>query len=98
MLICAICGEPNSFLFAVEQHIAERLQSNLLVALTNQEGNIIVEGIFLARDLVNERAIVMTPKKLAGIAKEELEAVGVEVEVFGKKKFIIFGLVVSIDI
>ena len=42
MLICAICGEPNSFLFAVEQHIAERLQSNLLVALTNQEGNIIV--------------------------------------------------------
>lgn len=51
-----------------------------------KEANILVEGIFLARDLVNERAIVMTPKKLASVAKEQLEAVGVKVEIFGKDK------------
>ena len=46
----------------------------------------IVEGIFLTRDLVNEPAIVMTPKELANRAKEELEPLGVEVEVFGREK------------
>ena len=49
-----------------------------------EEANNLIQGIFLARDLVNERAIVMTPKKLASVAKEELEAVGVKVEVFGR--------------
>ena len=57
-----------------------------LVNSAIKEAKIIVEGIFLARDLVNERAIVMTPKKLASITKEELEAVGVQVDVFGKEK------------
>ena len=51
-----------------------------------EEANIIVEGIFLARDLVNEPAMYMTPKKLSSIAKEELEAVGVKVEIFGKEE------------
>ncbi len=51
-----------------------------------EETKIIVEGIFLARDLVNERAMFMTPKKLASIAKEELEEVGVEVQVLGRKE------------
>lgn len=51
-----------------------------------KEGNIIIEGIFLARDLVNEPAIVMTPSKLAEKAKEELEPVGVEVEVLGESE------------
>lgn len=46
----------------------------------------IVEGIFLTRDLVNEPAIVMTPKELANRAKEELEPLGVEVDVFGREK------------
>lgn len=49
-----------------------------------KEANNIIKGIFLARDLVNEPAMVMTPKKLANTAKEELEAVGVEVEILGK--------------
>lgn len=57
-----------------------------LVGEAIEEANIIVEGIFLARDLVNERAIVMTPKKLASVAKEELEAVGVKVEVLGREE------------
>lgn len=46
----------------------------------------IVEGIFLTRDLVNERAFVLTPKKLAEAAKAELEPLGVKVEVLGKSE------------
>lgn len=51
-----------------------------------KEAKNIVEGVFLARDLVNEPAITITPVELANRAKEELEAVGVEVEVFGRDK------------
>ncbi|WMM24445.1 leucyl aminopeptidase [Tissierella sp. MB52-C2] len=51
-----------------------------------EEINNIIEGIFLARDLINEPAIVMTPKELAIRAKEELSPLGVEVEVFGEEK------------
>lgn len=46
----------------------------------------VIDGIFLTRDLVNEPAIVLTPKELAKRAKEELEPLGVEVEVLGKEK------------
>ena len=59
---------------------------NELVQGAIEEAKIIVEGIFLARDLVNERAIVMTPKKLSSIAKEELQAVGVKVEILGREE------------
>lgn len=47
------------------------------------EAQNIIDGIFLARDLTNEPAIYMTPTKLSEIAKEELEAVGVDVKVYG---------------
>lgn len=50
------------------------------------EIQIIMEGVFLARDLVNEPAMYMTPKTLAKKAKEELEKYGVEVEVLGRKE------------
>lgn len=50
------------------------------------EINNIVDGIFLARDLVNEPAITMTPIELAKRAKEELTALGVEVEILEKDK------------
>jgi leucyl aminopeptidase len=46
----------------------------------------LVEGIFLARNLVNEPAIAMTPKALANNAKKELEEVGVKVDIYGKKE------------
>ena len=59
---------------------------NVLVEGAIKEAELLIEGIFLARDLVNERAIVMTPKKLASVAKEELEAVSVKVEVLGRKE------------
>lgn len=48
------------------------------------EAQNIINGVFLARDLVNEPAIVITPKELANTAKRELEAVGVEVEILGR--------------
>lgn len=51
-----------------------------------EEAKSLVSGIFLARDLVNEPAMVMTPKELSNRAKEELAGLGVEVEVFGREK------------
>ncbi len=46
----------------------------------------IIDGIFFARDLVNERAIDMYPEVLAQIAKENLEPLGVNVEIFDEKR------------
>lgn len=51
-----------------------------------RETETLIEGIFLARDLVNERAISMYPEVLARSAKESLEALGVQVEVFEREK------------
>ena len=42
----------------------------------------IMDGVFLARDLVNERANVIYPETLAKIAKEKLEEAGVKVTVY----------------
>ena len=42
----------------------------------------IMDGVFLARDLVNERANVIYPETLANIAKEKLEDLGVKVTVY----------------
>ncbi len=50
------------------------------------EIQIIMDGIFLARDLVNEPAMYMTPEALAKNAKEELIELGVDVEIFGRKE------------
>lgn len=46
----------------------------------------IIEGVFIARDLVNIPSIDMYPETLANNAKSILEKVGVEVEVLGKKE------------
>lgn len=46
----------------------------------------IIEGVFLARDLVNEPAMTMTPAILANNAKNELENIGVKVEIYDKQK------------
>ena len=42
----------------------------------------IMDGVFLARDLVNERANVIYPESLANIAVEKLEDLGVKVKVY----------------
>ena len=62
------------------------------------EAKAIVEGIFLARDLVNEPAIVMTPMELANRAKEELTGLGVEVEVFGRDKIEELGMTAFLSV
>nr|WP_300003878.1 leucyl aminopeptidase [Tissierella sp.] len=49
------------------------------------EVKIVMDGVFLSRDLVNERAINMYPEILANSAKEHLEPLNVEVEIFGKE-------------
>jgi leucyl aminopeptidase len=46
----------------------------------------IAEGIFLARQVVSEPANVIYPKSLANIARDELTALGVEVEVLGSEE------------
>lgn len=53
---------------------------------TVKEIEILVDAIFLSRDLVNERAMNMYPEILANKAKEHLENLRVKVEVFDKKK------------
>lgn len=46
----------------------------------------IMGAIFLARNLVNDPAMYMTPTVLANIAKERLEKVGVDVTIFNRDK------------
>ena len=58
----------------------------------------IMQGIFLARDLVNEPAMVMTPMELANRAKEELVGLGVEVEVFGRDKIEEMGMTAFLSV
>lgn len=64
----------------VEEEFSEKAEKAI------EEAEILVEGIFLARDLVNEPAMYMTPTKLAQTAKDELDPLGVDVEVFGREK------------
>lgn len=46
----------------------------------------IVDGVFLARNLVNEPSEYLYPETLAEEAKKALEPLGVEVEIMGKKE------------
>lgn len=50
------------------------------------EAEKLIEGIFLARNLVNERAINMYPEVLAQAARDNLEGLGVKVTVYGRKE------------
>lgn len=49
-----------------------------------EEIKILMEGIFLTRDLVNEPAINMYPEALSKAAKENLEDLGVKVDIYGR--------------
>lgn len=52
----------------------------------------IMDGVFLARDLVNETANIMTPTELAKRAKEMLEPAGVQVEVLEEEQIRALGM------
>lgn len=49
-----------------------------------EETEVVMEGVFLARDLVNERSINMYPEVLAKAAQDNLEGLDVKVEIHGK--------------
>lgn len=49
-----------------------------------KETEVVIEGVFLARDLVNERSINMYPEILAKAAKSNLDGLDVKVEIHGK--------------
>ena len=70
--------------FSIDMDGLEEKREKLEHAIEETEN--LVEGIFLARDLVNEPAMYMTPTKLAQTAKDQLDPLGVDVEVFGREK------------
>lgn len=51
-----------------------------------EETEVVLEGVFLARDLVNERSINMYPELLAKAAKDNLDGLDVKVEIHGKSE------------
>lgn len=51
-----------------------------------EETEIVLEGVFLARDLVNERSMNMYPEVLAKAAVDNLKGLDVKVDVYGKSE------------
>lgn len=59
-------------------------EDEVLEAILESEN--LIEGIFLTRELVNERSINMYPEILGKAAQDNLEDLGVKVTVYGKKE------------
>ncbi|MCR1900040.1 leucyl aminopeptidase [Irregularibacter muris] len=85
--------------YSFEKYLREKKKiptvKNVYLALSQRDDSIIdiieeikglVEGVFLARDLVNEPAMVMTPTKLGNNAKKELEQLGIAVEIYDRRE------------
>lgn len=51
-----------------------------------KEAQTLIDGIFFARELVNEPAMYMYPETLANITKDKLGSVGVDVQILGVKE------------
>lgn len=73
------CFDCEIFLSIVEDK-REHIESGI------EEIKAIMEAVFMCRDLVNRPANDIYPETLANFAKEELEKVGIEVEVLEKKQ------------
>lgn len=69
----------NVYLDILEEH--ENMAKEIIEETIN-----LVDGIFFARDLVNEPAMYMTPGVLANNAKSQLEELGVKVDIYNKKE------------
>ena len=65
-------------------HISEDKKDQVLEGILEAEN--LIGGIFLTRELVNERAINMYPEVLAQAAKDNLQGLGIKVSVYGKKE------------
>lgn len=70
----------NKVYLDIESSKDEELESAI------EEVRILIDALFLSRDLVNERAMNMYPEILANKAKEQLEPLSVDVEIFGREK------------
>jgi len=82
-----------------EEDKPKRLKSVNVAISTNKETqtlyetqSCVAEGVFWARDLVNEPPNVLYPDAYARRIKEELKPLGVEVTVFDEKKMLKLGL------
>ena len=64
--------------------IPEDKKEQVLEGIAESEN--LIEGIFLTRELVNERAINMYPEVLAQAAKDNLEGLGIKVTIYRKKE------------
>lgn len=67
---------------------AENLDGGKLDALKRgvQRGEVVAEGVSLARDLINEPAAEMTPTKMAEVAQRVAKQHGLEIKVLGPKE------------
>lgn len=63
-----------------------------------EEMETIMEGVFLSRELVNEPAINMYPETLAKAAKDNLEALGVKVDVYGREEIEEIGMTAFLSV
>lgn len=70
----------NVFLNVLEEDKKERIEDAI------KEIKVLMEAVFMCRDLVNRPANDIYPETLANFAKEELEKVGVSVEILEKKQ------------
>ena len=75
--------KDKSSLEEVYFDVLEEKKEKALEAIT--EAEILSEAIFLTRDLVNERPMYMYPEVLANAAKENLEELGIKVDIYNKK-------------
>ena len=62
------------------------------IKLAIDKATLLTESVFFARDLVNEPAIVLTPKKLSLTAQKELSALGVNVDIYGRDEISEMGM------
>lgn len=82
--------------YRFERHKTAREEKALALHLPGAGGGLerarkVAEGVYLARDLVNEPPNLLTPEALAERARE-LEALGVEVEVLDEKAIAELGM------
>lgn len=82
---------PDATLCLEAQWIADK--ENIL-----REVEGVMEGVNIARDLINEPPMVMTPEKLAQTAKEKLEPVGVKVTVLDERDIADLGMVAFLSV
>ena len=85
--------KPESTLKDFTLTISDKLSDKLpIVTEKVEEVKNVMEGVFLARDLINEPAMYMTPTALADAARDQLTPLGVEVQILEQKDIEALGM------